>query len=69
MLSLALPFFFRLELEADRNHLERTKRAMEEEARQARREADLLSAAAAILVRPGVRGEGLFGLRGRTRPA
>jgi len=39
-------------LEADRLYLEVTNRAMEEEARQAKREADLLSAAESILVRP-----------------
>lgn len=46
-------------LEADRLYLEMTKRAMEEEARQARKEAELLSAAAAILVRPAARTVGV----------
>lgn len=42
---------FRLVVEADRLNLEVAKRTMEEEARLAKREADLLTAASTVLVR------------------
>lgn len=45
-----------LRLEADRVNLEVANRVMEEEARAARREADLLAAASTILVRGAVVG-------------